>query len=112
MANGDLIQHTGDMHHWIMLDDIGAGDDGVWIDAGGRYDNLSVHVTGITTATVVINGSNAATKPANTVHGIALASVTADAMIQLTLIPIWIKGRISAWTSGDISAFGLLRRSA
>lgn len=109
MASGDVIQRTPSMLHVKLLDALVAVDDGVWIDTGD-YKEASIHVSGVTTATVKINGSGKATKPTATTHDIEMSGVTADAIVDLPQLPRWLKARISAWTSGTISVFAVMRR--
>jgi hypothetical protein len=79
---------------------------GEWLDASGM-GAMSIHISGITTATVEVDGSNAPTIPANTAHEIKLNTVdiTADQMVALTLSMRWLKVRIPAYTSGTINAY-------
>lgn len=111
MANGlvDLFI-PGDMTRIRLIDAIAATDDGQWISTKG-YDQASIQVDGITTATVRINASNQPTQPANSSHEIERTNVTVDSEITYAVLPMWIKARISAWTSGTISVFITLRRS-
>jgi hypothetical protein len=83
-----------------------ATTDGEWIDVSG-LSAMSVHIAGITTATVEIDGSNADTRPANNTHGIKLNAVdiTADQFVMLTLNLRWLKVRVPAYTSGTIQAY-------
>ena len=109
MANGKVdLQRPGIMQI-RLIDALAATSDGQWIDTKG-FDTASIQVTGITTATVRIHTSNQPTIPANSSHEEERTSVTADAEITYTILPRWIKARISAWTSGTISVFIVLRR--
>lgn len=88
-----------------LLDGITAVDDGAWIDVE-ELENKTVHVKGITTATLHICGSLDQTKPANNVNEIQIGDdITADALIEIPAHLKWIKVRCSAWTAGTISAF-------
>ena len=79
-------------------------NDGEWVDVRG-ISPMSIHVAGITTATVQIRGSNAAAAPANNTHGVPIgADITADGMAAVTTPMNWLKARVSAWTTGTISA--------
>ena len=85
---------------------------GEWVDARD-WESLLAHVTIETTATVIINGSNASTIPANSAHGITLASaLTATGIFTLEAkeIPRWVKIRVSAWTSGDVDVDFKIRK--
>lgn len=108
MASGDVISRKERFVHIKMLDALAAADNGVWIECHG-YDQVSIHIDGITTATVTVNASSKATKPANTVHDIVRASLTADGEVTYQVLPRWMKCRISAWTSGTVSAFAVFR---
>jgi len=91
----------------VLLNAIVAVNDGDWIDVGG-FGNFTVQVKGITTATVKVHGSNNPTKPANTVHDFQIgADVTADGVVTYAFPVRWIKARVSAWTSGSISAWAI-----
>jgi hypothetical protein len=80
--------------------------DGEWIDTSGM-SAMSIHITGITTATVEVDGSNDPTIPANNTHGIKLNSVdiTANQMFTVTVPVRWLKARVTAWTTGTINAW-------
>ena len=108
MASGDIITNRKYFRHIRLLDALGATDNGVWIDCLS-FTSISIEVSGITTATVLINTSNAATKPANTAHGQLRATFTADGEYTSNNLPRWLKARISPWTSGTISAIATLR---
>ena len=88
----------------VLLNAATAVTVGTW-ERVSSYTRSSVHVKGITTATVIINGSNSATKPANADHEIQLSSVTADELVSIDLPVKWMKVRVSAYTSGTISAW-------
>lgn len=87
-----------------VLDAVEAQGNGTWTSIEG-CSNFSIHVTGITNATVVVTGSNAPTEPAAATHGIVLATVTSDAIVRIDMPVRWVKVRVSAWTSGTISAY-------
>ncbi len=85
-----------------LIDSAVATGNGEWINAEG-LKNYSIHVSGITTATVVFSGSNAATKPSDATHGIQFGSdITADGFLEYTAPVKWVKARVSAWTAGTI----------
>lgn len=75
-----------------------------WIDISG-CPRFSVHVSGITSATVVVTGSNAPTIPAAATHGIEISTVTVDSIINVAIPLHWVKVRCSVWASGTISAW-------
>lgn len=88
-----------------LLEAAVATGNGEWVEVWG-ISPISVHVKGITTATVQISISNEPTKPANSDHGIAEgAGITADTMVVVTKPARWMKVRVTAWTSGTISAY-------
>jgi hypothetical protein len=80
--------------------------DGEWIDGSG-LKGLSVHVFGITTATVEIDGSDSFPKPADNTHGVKLntTDITANQIVQVNYTIRWLKVRVVAYTSGTINAF-------
>jgi len=108
LANGDVISQGDYFKHIKLIDAKSATDNGVWVDCR-RYDQASIHVSGITTATVIINASNAASFPGNSSHEVQRASLSADGEIIYEVLPAFIKARISAWTSGATSVFIILR---
>lgn len=87
-----------------LLSAVVATDDGVWIDIEG-FNEQTVHIEGITTATAKVNISATPTKPANNAHGIEAASCAADCAVVVSMGVRWIKVRVSAYTSGTISAY-------
>jgi hypothetical protein len=109
MPNGDTIdsgRYSGN-NAWLavrLLHDQAAVTDGVWIEVKG-FKRLSIDISGITTATLEVRGSNDPLKPLNTNHGRQLgANVTADAIVNVDVPVRWIKVRVSAHTSGTINA--------
>ncbi|HXH81708.1 MAG TPA: hypothetical protein VNN07_02135 [Candidatus Tectomicrobia bacterium] len=78
-------------------------NDGQWIPY--VYHPASVDVSGITTATVQIRGSNDEVKPDDATHGRQLGTdVTADAIVLIPAPVKWIKARVTAYTAGSITA--------
>lgn len=79
---------------------------GEWIDVSGLAA-ISIDVTGITTATVEIDGSNEMSQPANSTHGRKLNSpdITTDQMVFLSASVRWLKVRMPAWTSGTVNVY-------
>ena len=84
-----------------LIDSAVATTDGEWIDIRG-LQNYNIHITGITTGTVQIYGSNTDAKPANNVDHILLTTAsTADEMKSFADTNVrWIKAKVSAWTTG------------
>jgi hypothetical protein len=86
-----------------LLTAAAATGNGEWIQLAGDVP-ATVQITGITTATVEVDGSNAVAQPANNTHGTSLGNVTADGIINVTNPVEWIKARVTAYTSGTINA--------
>jgi len=87
-----------------LLDDAGAVGNSEWIDIRGLR-NYTVTVSGITSATVIISGSNDDTKPAAADHGEALgSSITSDESASFTAPYRWLKARVSIFATGTIDA--------
>jgi hypothetical protein len=83
-----------------------ATGNGEWIDTSGM-SAMTIHIGGITTATVEISGSNESTRPADATHGIKLngTDITANQMFTVTVPVRWLKARVTAYTSGTINAW-------
>ena len=89
----------------VLLDDATATCPGDWTDVR-KYVHKSVHVSGITTATVQIYGSNTPVEPLNTTDHVQLgANITADSIREITYPVKWIKVKVSAHTTGTIDAY-------
>jgi len=88
----------------VLLDGVAATSNGEWFDVSG-FSAFSVQISGITTATVKVCVSNKPTQPDATDHGIEKGSLTADGSVEIICSYRWIKARISAWTTGSISAW-------
>lgn len=84
---------------------VGTGN-GEWIDTSGM-SAMTIHITGIITATVEVDGSNEPTKPSDATHGIKLngTDITANQMFTVTVPVRWLKARVTAWTSGTVNAY-------
>lgn len=87
-----------------LLDSVTTTGNGSWVRVEGLA-KMSVHITGITDATVITNISNTPTQPAAATHHIQLDSTTSDKMIFLDGPVSWIKVRVSVYTGGTISAY-------
>ncbi len=88
-----------------LLDGITGTDDGVWIDAC-EFISKSIHIKGITTATLHICGSCEPGTPANTDHGIQIGDdVSADCLVEIPANLRFVKVRCSAYTGGTIYAY-------
>ncbi len=110
MANGDVIDQVMQptqldfCQSWKLIEGSAATDDGAWVDVRG-FRHFSLDVSGITTATVQLRGSNATTKPANNTHGRQIgADITADGLVSAEIPVRWMKARVSAYTSGTVVA--------
>ncbi len=85
-----------------LIDSAVATGDGEWINIEGM-NYYSTHVSGITTATVQVFGSNKATIPDNTDDEEQLGvDITADGIQEYSVPLRWIKAKVSAWTAGTI----------
>lgn len=107
MANGDTVspkfQHEYQI--WELLADIGATSTGAWADTRVYGDKGVLDISGITTATLQVYGSNDETQPADASDGRQIGSdIIADAIFDLGTLPSFVKVKISAWTSGTIRA--------
>jgi len=88
-----------------LLDGAVAATDGVWLSVNG-FHPLSFHISGITSATLQIRGSNAPTRPADSEHGFQLGSdIGSDSLTALDAPVKWIKARISSYVSGTIYCY-------
>jgi hypothetical protein len=87
----------------VLLNAATSTTNGEWVEIAGYQG--TVHITGITTATVEVDVSNEPSKPLNTTHGITLSSVTANAGVVVNSAWRWIKVRCTSYTSGTISAY-------
>jgi hypothetical protein len=108
-ADGDRIE-TGKVGTdnvfaaWTMVDNKATTTTGHWIDWRG-YAQGTLHVTGITTATLQVYVSNAATVPADGTDAIQLGSnITANGVSTIVGPYRWVKVKVSSWTSGTIVA--------
>ena len=88
-----------------VLNAVVATGDGTWVEFE-RTKRSTIHIKGITTATVQVRGSNEPTKPADSDHGVSVGSdITADSLVKIDQPMKWIKVRVSAWTSGTINGY-------
>lgn len=109
MANGEIVAKYKLALHIKLIDAAVAVTDGVWMDTG-QYENTRIEISGITTGTVEIRGSNAAAKPLNTAHGTIIGTAfTADGYSEILVLPRWIKARVTAWTTGTFDVLAMLR---
>lgn len=95
-----------------VIDAAGAAADGEWFSAAG-IEEMNIEVTISNTATVSIDGSNAATVPANSTDGFAIVSdvtATGTTTLEKKQIPRWMKIHVHAWTSGTVDVDVVRRR--
>ena len=82
-----------------------ATDNGSWQPVAD-LNRMSVHIKGITTATVQIYGSCDPTQPSDATDEIQVAlDVTSDDILEITAKLKWIKAKISSWTAGTIYVY-------
>ena len=99
MADGDIVLRTSESLHALLLDAQVTTTNGVWVDAA-PYAAGFVTIVGITTGTIEIRGSNAATRPANASHEALMATaLTADGFVSIPALPKWIKARVTVGTT-------------
>ncbi|KKK53053.1 hypothetical protein LCGC14_3098630, partial [marine sediment metagenome] len=99
MANGDQIQVNKLFAIFALLDAETGTTDGVWVDTG-LFERASFHLE-IGAGTLQIRGSNNPTKPADNTHGFQIgADKTATAEIGTSILPRWVKARVTVDTSG------------
>lgn len=95
-------------HHNLdaqLLTDVVATTNGEWIGLDGFYP-CTIHISGITTATVQVRVSNSPTRPADAVHEAQAGfDIVADQLVTIDYPVRWVKCRISAWTAGTINGW-------
>lgn len=86
MGNGRYISNTGESLHVAMLEDQSATASGPWIEVDGRFKTWSFAIDtgdtleeGATDATVDIHACNQETKPAASVDGTTILTLTTAA---------------------------------
>lgn len=105
MANGDVVLNDKEFRHWALQDGTGATSNGAWVDAGPYRKEAALDVSGITTATVQIFGSNEKTKPADGTDGRQIGTdITANTYRDVGPLTRWVKAKISAFTTGTVRA--------
>lgn len=108
MANGDLIKSDKLYKQFVLIDAATAAADGVWIDVS-NFERGSFHLV-LGVGTLQIRGSNEKLKPENTAHGFQIGTdATNETGITTEVLPRWIKGRVSAHTSGTHNIFAVIR---
>jgi len=79
---------------------------GQWHDVS-RWDTITVHVKGVTSATVNICASCAPAQPADSADEYEVTPVTSDGIIDITTRPKWLKVRVSVYATGTIYAYAI-----
>lgn len=77
---------------------------GEWFAMEG-FDHFTVHVSGITTATVNVRGSNRPTKPPSSNNEILLQSLSSNAVVDIALPVRWLKVDVSSYSEGQVYAW-------
>lgn len=114
MANGDILHRRNSALQITLVDAATGTTNGQWVDVID-YAEGSIHVAGISTATVQLRGYTIGTSlPANSVQGFQLGSnitATADnqAAISLSTMPRFLKAIVSSYTSGTITVAAIVR---
>lgn len=101
-ATGHYERHT---MLYDAYDTAGGTTNGEWFSCAG-VDNVLVEFDESNTAGITISGSNAATVPANSAHGLIIGSeITSDAWTEIEAkdLPRWLKVRITTATSGTVT---------
>ena len=97
--------------HFLGAAGIGAVDDGYWLNVQDLKEG-SLHITGITTATVQIYGANVTDEPADATDHIQIgADISSNAVFDMDSPVKWMKVKVSAHTTGTIKAIMLAHRS-
>ncbi len=92
---------------YTLLDAKTSTTSGEWADVSG-WRRATVHITGIVTATCQIRGCATPTKPLDSEDHIQIGSdITSDTLYEITAKLKWLKVKISAYTSGTISAYAI-----
>ena len=90
-----------------LLESQEGNTDGEWVECCGVVP-ISFTIEGISGDSVVLCGSLAKNKPANSSHGHALNSTfTEDKFASLTVPCKWVKARVTNWIAGVINVRGL-----
>lgn len=86
-----------------LLDEVEDTSNGEWVNTEG-FERSSIHVIIADTATVQVRASNEIA-PAASDDGGLVEEKTASGFVQLRAPARWVKAKISAHTSGKVSAF-------
>ena len=108
MAEGDKVAIREAIVYESVIGAVAASDGMGWVDTSG-FAQAVIHVEGITTATVQFRGSNQTVRPALTDDEVPISEVTANGMTTLIGLPRWMKVMVSAWTTGTVNCYMMLR---
>jgi hypothetical protein len=86
-----------------LLDAVVAIDNGAWVNVQGM-EKMSFHILIANTATAQVRASNEP-NPLPTDDGGLVEQVTVSAYVQLRAPARWVKVKVSAHTSGAVSAY-------
>lgn len=88
-----------------LLDGVSGTSNGTWLCVLGMGP-YTVHVKGITSASVRLHGSNDPTQPNDSAAEIQIGSdITQDALIRIQDPMRWFKASVPVWVSGTISVY-------
>ncbi len=104
MAHGTILTEGNLSRLFCLLDAAGGTTDGVWVELLDFRKEVVLETTGISGDTIEIDGSNAATKPANTDHGTAITTVTLNGFKRISDPPRFVKARVTVFGAGAITA--------
>ena len=108
MAEGDKVKIREAIVYESVIAAVAVSDGMGWVDTSG-FAQAIIHVEGITTATVQFRGSNQTAQPGLTDDEVPISEVTANGMTTLTGLPRWLKVKVSAWTTGTVNCYTMLR---
>jgi len=117
-GTGVVLYKDPDVMVVVLQDGATATSNGVWVPIGFYGRQVDIHVQGITTATVQLYSdstysyttNNTGTPPNATDVTQVGANITADAHVTLTGVGLWLKAKVSAYTSGTINVVAVCRR--
>lgn len=87
-----------------------ATTNGNWLDVTG-IGPFTIHIKGITNATVRLHGSNDPTQPTDATAEIQIGvDITADALVTVDSPLHWFKASIPTYVSGTINVYFMAQR--
>ena len=104
-AGGTAVAVNPEIIHRLLLSAETATYGGTWVDIGTYRKDGAIHVDGFNGDTVVIDGSSASTKPADSDNGdvyIDSTVITGDGHYKAPNPPRWIKARLTR-VSGTVT---------